>query len=76
PFNPSTTIKYTLPEKVFVKINVYNLQGEEVRVLVEESKEPGTYLFNFNAHGLASGLYIYKIKAGNFSMIKKMVLLK
>ncbi len=76
PFNPSTTIKYSVPEKGFVKLKVYDVLGNEIKTLVEEIKEAGTYNFEFNAEGLASGLYFYKIDAGVSSIIRKMILLK
>jgi len=76
PFNPSTTIKYTLAEKSDVSLNVYDILGNEVATLVNATQEAGNYEINFNASNLASGLYLYKIKAGNFVSTKKMMLLK
>jgi hypothetical protein len=76
PFNPTTIISYTLPVAANVKLTVYNILGQEVKTLVNEYKEPGTYGFNFNASELNSGLYIYKLEAGSFIQVKKMMLLK
>ncbi len=76
PFNPTTTIKYSIPESGNVKLSVYNTIGKEVSKLVNGYKEAGTYKVNFDASVLGSGIYYYKIIAGNFSSIKKMILLK
>ena len=76
PFNPTTTIKYQIPEETFVGIKVYNLLGSEVTTLVNEMRTVGTYEVKFNASQLTSGIYIYKIQAGQFSQMKKMVLVK
>lgn len=76
PFNPITTIKYQIPEETFVGIKVYNLLGSEVTTLVNEMRTVGTYEVKFNASQLTSGIYIYKIQAGQFSQMKKMVLVK
>jgi hypothetical protein len=76
PFNPSTTIKFTIPEKEFVSLKVYDVMGNEVSVLLNEEKEDGTHTIEFNASNLASGTYFYKLQAGNFIEIKKMLLLK
>ncbi len=76
PFNPVTTIKYGIPQSVFVKISVYNILGQEVAILVNEYKEAGYYNVGFDGSNLASGIYIYKIFAINFTDTKKMLLLK
>jgi hypothetical protein len=76
PFNPSTLIKYQVPEKSFVSIRVYDLLGEELVTLVNEEKSAGSYEVNFDAGQLSSGFYIYTIKAGNFTSTKKMILMK
>ena len=76
PFNPSTTIRYSVPKKSFVKIKVYNILGAEVATLVDKEEEAGNYGIIFNAANLASGVYIYRIEAGNFVSSKKMILLK
>ncbi|RKY94827.1 MAG: hypothetical protein DRQ01_01400 [Ignavibacteriae bacterium] len=76
PFNPLTTIKYSVPESGAVELKVYDIIGNEVATLVNETKAPGSYEVPFNASQLASGVYIYSIRAGNFAQIKKMVLMK
>ena len=76
PFNPNTSIKFTLPEAGNVKLKVYNLLGQEIRTLVNEYKEAGAYTINFDASDLNSGMYIYKIEAGSFTQTRKMTLIK
>jgi hypothetical protein len=76
PFNPVTNIQFGIPKNSFVTIKVFDLLGREVSVLVNEYKEAGSYDVNFNASGLSSGLYFYRIEAGSFKGIKRMVLLK
>lgn len=76
PFNPVTFIKYRVPEASFVTIKVYDLIGREVAILVNEIKNPGSYQVTFDSENLASGVYFYKMIAGDFSSVKKMNLLK
>ncbi len=76
PFNPSTTIEYSIPKASNVTIAVFNILGEKVADLVNEEKSSGNYKVQFNGNGLASGIYIYKLTAGNFTQIKKLTLLK
>jgi len=76
PFNPSTIIRFSVPEKSEVKLNVYNLLGEIVAELANSSYEKGSYKINFNADGLASGVYIYQLQTNSFTIAKKMQLLK
>jgi hypothetical protein len=76
PFNPTTQIKYTLAEKSNVTLKVFDMLGREVTTLVNGTQSAGTHSIDFNASNLASGLYIYKIQAGNFTQSKKMMLLK
>jgi hypothetical protein len=76
PFNPSTTIKFTIPEKGFVTLGVFDITGKEVSTLVSSQKNPGTYEVVFDAASLASGLYFYKITVNNFSSVRKMILIK
>ncbi|HEY6625994.1 MAG TPA: T9SS type A sorting domain-containing protein, partial [Ignavibacteriaceae bacterium] len=76
PFNPSTTIKYSLPEDGYVKLAVYNMLGEEVATIVNASQKAGRYEVNFNAKGLSSGVYVYRIEAANFTASKKLMLMK
>jgi hypothetical protein len=76
PFNPSTTISYSVPNASQVVIKIYNVIGKEVSTLVNESKPAGNYQVKLDAKDLPSGIYFYKIQAGNFSDVKKMILLK
>ncbi|MCW8803919.1 MAG: T9SS type A sorting domain-containing protein [Ignavibacteriaceae bacterium] len=76
PFNPGTVIEYEIPNTTLVSIKVYDLIGREVAVLVNEVKQPGVYRVSFDGEYLASGVYFYKMIAGDFSVVKKMNLLK
>ena len=76
PFNPSTRINYQISELSFVMIKVYDVLGNEVKTLLREEKPIGGYEVEFNATGLPSGIYFYRIQAGDFSETKKMVLLR
>ena len=81
PFNPSTTIKYAIPainnrEATKVKLVVYDLLGREVATLVNGEKSAGSYQAYFDGSALTSGLYFYKLQAGNFIQTRKMLLIK
>jgi hypothetical protein len=76
PFNPSTTIRYEIPRDVKVTIDVYNLLGQKIRTLVDEEHSAGVYQIVFTGEMLASGVYFYRLQAGNYTEIKKMVLLR
>jgi hypothetical protein len=76
PFNPSTTIKFTIPEEKFVSLKVYNTLGEEVAELINETKPAGNYSVMFDANDLVSGIYFYTISAGSFFQTRKMMLVK
>jgi len=76
PFNPSTIIKYQIPKESFVTLKIYDVLGREVKQLVNEEKSAGNYSVTLNASSLASGIYFYRITAGSYTSIKKMVLLK
>lgn len=76
PFNPSTTIRYQIPQDGIVTLKIYDILGSEVATLVNEQKVAGRYEVNFNSSVLASGVYIYKIQSGSFINSKKMILLK
>ena len=76
PFNPTTTITYSIPTNSFVTLKIYNLLGSEIATLVNEEKNYGTYKVNWNAQNIPSGVYFYKMQAGNFSETKKLILLK
>ena len=81
PFNTSTKIEYTLPEAgtsfmKFVQLKVYDILSNQVATLVNQEKPAGKYSVNFDANNLPSGIYFYRLTAGNFSETKKMILLK
>ncbi len=76
PFNPVTTISYTMPNNGNVTLKVYNVLGKEIITLVNEYKQSGTYNVQFDGSKLSSGIYLYKIQAGDFTQVKKMILLK
>lgn len=76
PFNPTTNISYSIPRYGLVTLKVYNTLGEEVITLVNEEKPAGTYEVRFDGGSLASGVYIYRLTAGDYSAAKKLMLLK
>ena len=76
PFNPATRIDYSIAEAINVQLIVFNSIGEEITVVVDEFQQPGRYAVNFDAKSLSSGVYFYKLIAGDFISIKKMLLVK
>jgi hypothetical protein len=76
PFNPSTTIKFNVPSISEVTIRIYDVLGNEIETLVNQEKTAGTYEVEFNSEGISSGIYLYRITAGDFTQTKKMILLK
>jgi Tol biopolymer transport system component len=76
PFNPSTTIKYTIESQCALSLRIYNVLGNEIKILVNEEKPIGNYEIEFDASSLSSGVYFYKLQAGSFVETKKMVLVK
>jgi hypothetical protein len=81
PFNPVTTIRYDIPEQALVRIDIYNILGQKVAVLVEGLHEPGFHAVRWNGtnmygNALSSGMYFYHIKAGDFRNVKKLLLVK
>ncbi len=76
PFNPSTNISFTIPEKTEVKLAVFNLLGELVTEIVSGNLEAGYYNYSFDATGLTSGIYLYKLETASFSQTRKMILVK
>lgn len=76
PFNPITSISYSLPIKTEVRIVVYNTLGQTVKILISEEQPAGHYQVRFDARDLASGVYIYQIQAGDFIQSRKMILMK
>jgi hypothetical protein len=76
PFNPVTKIDYSIAQRGVVKIQVYDILGRNVAVLVNSELNPGSYSVNFDATGLSSGIYFYRMTSGDFISTKKMVILK
>jgi hypothetical protein len=76
PFNPSTSIEYSVATADLVTLKVYNLLGEEVATLVHEQKQPGSYRTFWNADGMPSGTYFYKLQSGSFSATRRMAVVK
>lgn len=76
PFNPSTVIKYSIPVDSRVELSIFNVLGEKVATLVNDLQKAGSYEINFDASKLSSGVYLYKIEAGSFVSVKKMILAK
>ena len=76
PFNPATIISYQIPVSGIVTLKVYDVLGREVKTLVNAFKSQGKYSVSFNANNLSSGVYFYQLESGNYTSIKKMVLLK
>lgn len=84
PFNPTTKIKYSIPSVIasetkqspYVNLKIFDVLGSEIATLVNEEKQPGVYEINFNASGLTSGTYFYRLQAGSYVETKKMILLK
>jgi hypothetical protein len=76
PFNPTTNIKYSITKESQVTLKVFDVLGREVENLVNQKQAAGSYEVNFNASKLSSGIYIYRIKAGDFVQSMKMILIK
>ena len=76
PFNPTTTITYQIPESTPVKLEVFNLKGQRVALLVDEVQSKGHYTAYFDASSLSSGVYLYRITTLNFVQSNSMILLK
>jgi len=76
PFNPSTNIKYRLPQRAIVRLSVYDVLGREVRTLVQQEQEAGVYSAEFRGDGLTSGVYYYRLTAGRYNEVRKMIMLK
>jgi hypothetical protein len=76
PFNPSTTVKFQIPELSFITIKVFDILGNEIETLVDEEKPAGIYELTWNATNLPSGVYFYQLRSGEFTSMKKMILLR
>jgi len=76
PFNPSTTIRYSLPSSAKVRLTIHDMLGRKIQTLIDEEQSAGWKEVQWNASNVASGIYFYKIQSGNFTEMKKMMLLK
>ena len=76
PFNPSTKINFAIPTTGLVTMKIYDVLGKEVATLINEVKNPGNYIVEFDGSSLSSGVYFYKLQVGDFSSVKRMVLVK
>jgi hypothetical protein len=76
PFNPNTAIRFSLAEASFASLKVYNIVGQEITTLVNKRMSPGIYEVSWNANGLPSGVYFYRLQVGSYTETKKLVLLK
>jgi flagellar hook assembly protein FlgD len=76
PFNPSTKITYSIPEASLVTIKIYDITGNDLETLINEEKVVGAYEITWDGSNYPSGIYFYKIEAGNFVETKKLVLIK
>ena len=76
PFNPTTKMRYELPKRSNVSLKIYDILGRQVAVLVDEEKAAGRYEVRWDAGGIASGVYFYRIRTGNFVETKKLILLR
>jgi hypothetical protein len=76
PFNPSTNFRFKLAEAGLTTLKIYNLLGQQVAEVLNEFMNPGTYDIRFDAEGLASGIYFYRIRVNDYSASKKMILVR
>ncbi len=76
PFNPVTQIQYSLEQSSNVTLRVFDILGREVATLINENQNAGRHVVDFNASDFASGIYLYRLEAGSFVQVKKMILMK
>jgi len=76
PFNPSTNIEFTLPKSEFVTLKIFNILGEEISTLVNDKLQAGNHTYQYDGSSLASGIYLYRIEAGEYQQVRKMILIK
>ena len=76
PFNPATTIRFSIPKLSYVTLKIYDIIGNEIATLVNEERAAGNYEIEFEGSKLSSGVYFYRIQAGSYTQIKKMILLR
>jgi hypothetical protein len=76
PFNPTTTIEFSIPKSEFVTVKIYNTLAQEVATVVSERLPPGRYKYEWDASGLASGVYLCKLQSRDYRYVRKMVFLR
>jgi hypothetical protein len=76
PFNPITTIQYSIPTAENIRLSIYNVMGEEIEVLAAGLHQPGSHIIRWNAARFASGMYFYRLHVGEFRTTRKLLLLK
>jgi hypothetical protein len=76
PFNPSTTIRFSLPKREHVTLKVFDVLGREVATVVDGEMEAGEHTVIYNASGLPSGVYLYRLEVGNFIRTRRMVIIR
>ena len=76
PFNPVTQIKFDIAKQGLTKLKIFDVLGREITTLVNDVKTPGSYIVDFDASKLASGVYFYRFESGTFMKVKRMVLIK
>ena len=76
PFNPSTTIRYGLPERTHVTLTVFNTLGQQVATLVNDTQDAGYHQVQFDGSGLASGMYFYRLRAGEYVAVRRLLILR
>ena len=76
PFNPTTKINFNIPAQNFVTLKVYDISGREIETLISRELNVGSYIVDFNGDNLSSGVYFYRLQAGDFIEVKRMILLK
>ncbi|MBN2011195.1 T9SS type A sorting domain-containing protein [candidate division KSB1 bacterium] len=76
PFNPRTQIRYSIPAESFVRLDVFNVDGQKAAILVDQKQHSGLYSVEFHGENLASGIYLYRLDAGDKHQVKRMLLLK
>jgi len=76
PFNPKTRIEFSIPKQNYVTLKIYDILGREIKTLVNELKSPGIYIADLDGSEFSSGVYFYRIEAGDFTDVKKMILIK
>jgi len=76
PFNPVTTIQYSIPAAMDVRLSIYNMLGEEVEILAAGKHQPGNYTVSWNGSRFSSGMYFYRLYTSEFSTVRKLLLLK